>query len=452
MASKTIEELTRLMHQFVQEKGWYADDTKRPQTRRNIATSLMLEASEVLEHFQWGDEASDQTALAGELADVALYLLQLASISEIDLSQAILDKLDENKDRTWDDDTATQPIQFKRYPFTHAQLLKGVRDYLDAPYARIQNIKDIQTLTIQPGLYGLGGQTKIRPILLEILFNNRRYQLALALVEGDKPLIKRQDDLYRHLQQNMPLLMPDHIIGGDKWMVLELFQELLEPQSWQVDHYREAVDNLASLHYRFWNLQIDLKYIQGLWRPFDRDFQRTKKQMLKAMETLSSYDLLQDEHIQLVLTALVEHIGTVRQVLKEAPYTLLHGNYWAGNIASPLDGGRQIVSGWQYCTIGPAMLDLVMFQKQTVCHLVPTMAIDAAIERYRVQLTARQNQRIWTDETWQKQYDMALLWVFGMQWLPWLAAMPEHGYAVNHPMMDREWFIPLSKIVRTYFR
>ena len=42
-------------------------------------------------------------ALAGELADVALYLLQLASITGIDLEQAILDKLEVNQDRQWPD-------------------------------------------------------------------------------------------------------------------------------------------------------------------------------------------------------------------------------------------------------------------------------------------------------------------------------------------------------------
>jgi NTP pyrophosphatase (non-canonical NTP hydrolase) len=40
--------------------------------------------------------------LAGELADVALYLLQLASIAEIDLEQAILKKLEINAKREWD--------------------------------------------------------------------------------------------------------------------------------------------------------------------------------------------------------------------------------------------------------------------------------------------------------------------------------------------------------------
>ena len=40
-------------------------------------------------------------ALAEELADVALYLLQLASVLGIDLEQAILHKLDKNYSRRW---------------------------------------------------------------------------------------------------------------------------------------------------------------------------------------------------------------------------------------------------------------------------------------------------------------------------------------------------------------
>jgi len=93
--------LTQLMHQFVNAKGWYAADSPRPQTPRNLAISLNLEAGEVLEHFQWSEQAGDTQELAGELADVALYLLQLASVSGIDLEKAILEKLDQNYQRSW---------------------------------------------------------------------------------------------------------------------------------------------------------------------------------------------------------------------------------------------------------------------------------------------------------------------------------------------------------------
>ena len=98
-----LKELEARMHAFVAAKGWYADDSPKPQTAQNLAISLVLEAAEVLEHFQWRPEARDRDALAGELADVALYLLQLASVCGIDLETAILDTLRRNRDRKWPD-------------------------------------------------------------------------------------------------------------------------------------------------------------------------------------------------------------------------------------------------------------------------------------------------------------------------------------------------------------
>jgi NTP pyrophosphatase (non-canonical NTP hydrolase) len=97
-----IRELTTRMHDFVRSKGWYESNSPRPQTPRNLAASLSIEAAEILEHFQWHEETKDKDEFAGELADVALYLLQLASVSGIDLEQAILKKLETNASRTWD--------------------------------------------------------------------------------------------------------------------------------------------------------------------------------------------------------------------------------------------------------------------------------------------------------------------------------------------------------------
>lgn len=96
-----IGTLTNAMHAFVEAKGWYRDDSPHPQTPKNLAISLVLEAGEVLEQFQWSDEAAHPDELAGELADVLLYLLQIASLSGIDLGQAVMDKLEVNYGRTW---------------------------------------------------------------------------------------------------------------------------------------------------------------------------------------------------------------------------------------------------------------------------------------------------------------------------------------------------------------
>ncbi len=91
------------MHAFVRAKGWYENDSPRQQTLRNLAISLNLEASEVLEHFQGDGNLDDAAGFSDELADVALYLLQIASIAEIDLEEAILKKLDKNYLRNWDE-------------------------------------------------------------------------------------------------------------------------------------------------------------------------------------------------------------------------------------------------------------------------------------------------------------------------------------------------------------
>ncbi|MDF1515567.1 MAG: MazG-like family protein [Anaerolineae bacterium] len=93
-----IKKITEAMNVFVADMGWYAQDSEFQQTPRNIAISLNLEAAEILEHFQWSEQADPQ-ALAEELADVALYLLQLAYLVNIDLEKAIMDKLTVNYNR-----------------------------------------------------------------------------------------------------------------------------------------------------------------------------------------------------------------------------------------------------------------------------------------------------------------------------------------------------------------
>ena len=98
---KSLEELTADMHRFVEAKGWYAADSPRPQTPRNLAVSLSIEAAELLEHVQWQDRPADIPEWKAEIADILLYLLQLASLTGVDLEQAVADKLSQNYRRAW---------------------------------------------------------------------------------------------------------------------------------------------------------------------------------------------------------------------------------------------------------------------------------------------------------------------------------------------------------------
>lgn len=98
----TFSELSRAMDDFVAAKGWYQPTSKRPQTPRNLATSLAIEVGELLECFQW-DDRGEASAIADELADIVLYAVQLAHVSKIPLSEAITSKLRRNYRRTWDE-------------------------------------------------------------------------------------------------------------------------------------------------------------------------------------------------------------------------------------------------------------------------------------------------------------------------------------------------------------
>jgi NTP pyrophosphatase (non-canonical NTP hydrolase) len=80
---------------FRDERGW-----KKYHSEKDLAISVSLEASELLENFQWrtSDEAVAKTIqnIKEEMADILIYLVQLADKMEIDLEEEVLRKLEKN--------------------------------------------------------------------------------------------------------------------------------------------------------------------------------------------------------------------------------------------------------------------------------------------------------------------------------------------------------------------
>ena len=66
-----LHQLTEEMNRLVAAKGCYRPDSRAPQTSRNIAASLSIEATEVLEHFQWTDAPGHPEDLPNGLAGVS---------------------------------------------------------------------------------------------------------------------------------------------------------------------------------------------------------------------------------------------------------------------------------------------------------------------------------------------------------------------------------------------
>ena len=93
-----IAELQAKLRDFAAERDW-----EQFHSPRNLAAALSVEAAELLEHFQWlGDQESRTLAaekrrqVAEEVADVLLYLLQLADKLDIDPIETARNKLQAN--------------------------------------------------------------------------------------------------------------------------------------------------------------------------------------------------------------------------------------------------------------------------------------------------------------------------------------------------------------------
>jgi NTP pyrophosphatase (non-canonical NTP hydrolase) len=94
-----LERLRDDLIRFRAERDW-----EQFHTPRNLAASVVIEAAELLEHFQWhreGEALSEEqkTEVAKELADVFIYLLLLSHDLGVDLVSAAMAKVRENARR-----------------------------------------------------------------------------------------------------------------------------------------------------------------------------------------------------------------------------------------------------------------------------------------------------------------------------------------------------------------
>lgn len=99
----TIGELRREMAEFVRDRDW-----EQFHAPKNLAMSLAIEAAELMELFQWiGVEESrpdrlgktQRTRAAEEISDVLAYLLALANVLGLDLTDAFRRKMAQNRSR-----------------------------------------------------------------------------------------------------------------------------------------------------------------------------------------------------------------------------------------------------------------------------------------------------------------------------------------------------------------
>jgi dCTP diphosphatase len=94
----TFKQLQNEVSQFSAERNW-----GQFHSPKNLCMALSVEVSELLEIFQWKTEnesdnlnAEDKQAAAEEIADVQIYLLEVASRLNIDIASAVTSKMEKN--------------------------------------------------------------------------------------------------------------------------------------------------------------------------------------------------------------------------------------------------------------------------------------------------------------------------------------------------------------------
>jgi len=97
----TVGALRQAVAAFVDARDWQPFHTPK-----NLSMSIAIEAAELMERFQWltADEAQaavarpqERAAIADELADILIYCLSLCNALNLEVSPAVLDKLQANE-------------------------------------------------------------------------------------------------------------------------------------------------------------------------------------------------------------------------------------------------------------------------------------------------------------------------------------------------------------------
>ena len=99
----TLADLRRRIAEFIAARDW-----EQFHTPKNLSASIAIEVAELLEHFQWLTDEQAAAAMqdeekladvADEMADVIIYTLSLANALDVDVSEAVLGKLERNEGR-----------------------------------------------------------------------------------------------------------------------------------------------------------------------------------------------------------------------------------------------------------------------------------------------------------------------------------------------------------------
>ena len=114
------KKIQQILRKFAKDRDW-----EKFHNLRNLASSISIEAAELLEHFQWDTdknislnirEKEFKKKISEEVADIMLYLLRFSDIAKIDLEKSCLNKIEKNNEK--------YPIKLSKGKSTKYKFLK----------------------------------------------------------------------------------------------------------------------------------------------------------------------------------------------------------------------------------------------------------------------------------------------------------------------------------------
>jgi hypothetical protein len=344
------------------------------------------------------------------------------------------------------------PDDPRPWAFTQAELTAGLRRFTGDPSLKITELTGRDVTQRRPAIGRLRG--------LAVKAEGRvtgKHTFTLVLKEphgvtrkGTAGAGYREVALYQLLADYLPVRVPQLFAAhpnGD-WLVLEMLPPGRTPEYWRKDDYLLAADQLVALHDRFWGLGADLTAYNWLARPLDADLNIHMQAAVSGHQRLvqgSASSLLTDDpDLSRALDTLLSRIEVLVQPLRSLPATLLHGDFWSGNIHVHPNGSLTVYD-WQHTGIGPGILDLVTFIQSSLWWFSPLPLTPAEIVAHYRRALRQANGARWTNKEWNHLWDHALLWQFLTRWLDVLASMPEPILQSHQSLLAATWLKPVRQ-------
>ncbi len=350
----------------------------------------------------------------------------------------------------------TQPLidDPRPWAFTRAALTAGLRAYTNDSSLVIN---DLYEMTIP---YRRASMGRIRGLnaACESAEGKKYFRLAVKEPQGSTRTGTagaglREVSFYRTLADQLPVRVPRLFAShpdGD-WLILEMLPLDRKPESWKADDYILATDQMVALHDRFWGLGSDLTVYPWLARPLATDFdiyiQAATSGVQKLVDTPVSNLLTRDPKVIPMVRRLVEHADKIAETLRTAPATLLHGDYWPGNITLSVEN-IFFIYDWQQASIGPGILDLLHFVQASQWYFDPLpISPQEIVYAYRAKV-ARASHYHWEDGEWDGLWDHALMWNFLTNWVDMLVNIPSPVLQTQYLHLRSLWLDPVNAAVQ----